>query len=271
MKRFCSLLLLSSMLISPMAWSHSAAPNEQLSAYFKPAQVQWINQYRQDFQQIKKLQHFIKVYQQAVSLEAELSPALGAVYEKYDTKQKNAFEPNSNFLHAQIPGLKTEIVAEGTNMIFSLDFKTFGSKARQTPEPDDDLFVAAMTEAYGAVESYPGNWFTMTWDLGGCSNLGSGQHLKILQKSALAAQKNAIWKPYLNKLREILVRDIVHSGSYCHSQPKILSELNQLLQSGLLKSTEHDMVKQRKAVLQTNPKDIEFACSEDGANCGYGA
>lgn len=259
------------MLISPIAWSHSLTKGEQLASYFKPAQVQKIHHYRQDFQQIKKLPHFIKAYQQAVALAADLSPALGTVYEKYDTKQKNAFEPNSHFLHAQIPGLKTEIVAEGTNMIFFLDFKAFGFKAHQTPEPDDDLFIAAMTEAYGAIESFPGNWFTMTWDLGGCSNLGSGQHLKILQKSALATQKNAVWKPYLKELRDSLVQDIVQSGSYCLSQPKILSELHILLQSGLLKSTEHDLVMQRKKVIQTNPKDIEFACSEEGSHCGYGA
>lgn len=269
MKRFLTLTILATLGLVPLAWGRSPLKSESLNMYFKPSQIQQINQYTHDLKQLKKLDQFMAVFKQATQLQKQLSPVLETLYMQFLTNQKTAFEPNGDFLEKMIPGLKTAVVAEGSTMLFFLDYRFFSQKAKQTPETDDDLFMAALTEAFGPVESIPGDWFTMTWDLGGCSNLGSGKHLKIFQKSGQALQKNPVWQTYLGPVQDSLVRDIVHHNSFCHSQPKVLSEMRLLLNSGLLKPAHKEMIQQRQKVFERHPQDIEFGCSE-GHECGHG-
>jgi len=231
-----------------------------------PAQASWqdlpaptqkaLQQYQQQFQQARSVPAFYLLYRQAQNLAPKLAEPFQRNWEAYQSGQGP--EPDLKRLSSQVPGLSLEIMAEGTTAVWLIAYTDWKQLAQRTLGQADDHFVALMQALNGPVETGYRAWMTRTWDYGGCSNLGSGVHTRLLLALRAELKTQTPFVKDLSAELSLLQQDLLTADSLCQKRQKALTEIQQLLQQLPPADRLYKPLQQRLNTLQSWP-DEKFA------------
>lgn len=170
-----------------------------------------------------------------------------------------------------LPGLSFSCVAECTMPMFMHDFAWFKKQAKRTDGTKDDRFFGTMHQALGDVDhlgSPWGSWYMQTWDLGGSSMLGRGEHTDLLKQIESYTESGAFRKE-LEGMREQLMNDMLDWNSYWLPADSVVMEMETIMQEVKLSKEEIEQIKQRiEEVKAHEENDIEVGCKS--GDCSYG-
>jgi len=217
----------------------------KLSDLFTPEEVAAIEAARKDFDAIATAEDFARVMRSARELTGTLQGSLDKAYADEEPVDLQWAIP-------LFPGLQDDYVAEGTVLVLTLDIAAYRPKAQATPEPSDDAFVALMDRAYSNLEgSGGGAWLDYNWDYGGCSALGSGTLLEVLQLSDEALSHGDLFEPEIRHVREDAIGHVTGEHSlfpFCNGstmeprpQAELEGEVREILEK--VKLTEEERAK----------------------------
>lgn len=184
-------------------------------------------------------------------------------------------------------GLDPSCIAECTMPSFTPDIAEFQAIAAKTEtSADDDFFT--LIEAYydypyileGELLGYPA-FFERTWDYGGYSLLGGGQHLALLRKidnyqqdhaEYILQSPNTDFAQGVQHLRHRLLWDILFiSDCSGLEREAIATELNQILAQIQLSPTEQQAIEARLAVFEAGDPAIQVNCQDwEQCTCASG-
>ncbi len=185
-------------------------------------------------------------------------------------------------------GLDVSCQAECTSPVFRLDAEAFAAIAARTATTADDDFFRLMQDYYsyppainsGEVWGAP-VFFQYTWDYGGYSLLGEGQHLKLLQQidtyqqqhgDYLLASFTQTFALQIQQMRHQILRDIlVLSDCSGPSWEAVLAELTLILDTVQLTTAEHTAIAERLALFESGRPDVQTGCEDpEKCVCGWG-
>jgi len=225
--------------------------------------------YRQSYLGVKTQSQWFNVLQMARKLSPKISPPLSQLHQSAWNNPRT--KPlDFGWVEPMTPGLKSRLVAEGTELVMALHYPTFTKLAQQTPEKGDDQLMALLQKARGEYSTNWPNWFAQTWDYGGCTHLGSGLHLQLWQELQRLQGQAPLFAPELTELRNDLLADILQVRSFCQPQSQVLKELSQFFRAPGLSTTELQNLKKRGVAVQKG-KDLEFNCLTEMGKCHFGA
>jgi hypothetical protein len=234
-----------------------AVPEEEveegakLTDLFTEEEAAAIEAARKDFDAIASAADFARVMRQAKELTQSLQGSLDKAYESDDALDLRWAIP-------LLPGLRDDLVAEGTVMVLYLDIELYRPKAKATPEPSDDAFVALMDRAYHQLDgSGPAAWLDFMWDYGGCSTLGKGTLLEVLQLSDEALSHGDLFEPEIRGVRAEAIEHITEGHSFFHfcdsstmeatPQAELEGEVREILEKVKLTEAERTKLEARLA------------------------
>lgn len=138
----------------------------------------------------------------AVELSEELAEPL-----QRGMAQENP--PNLALLEKHLYGFEPRLSGEGTGLVLRLAIPAWRELSARTQPKDDDAWIAMVQAGCSdaACLGYP-KWRERTWDNGGCSTLGTGVHLKVLQKVDAARDAGAAFNDRALFLRQLVLEDI---------------------------------------------------------------
>ncbi len=184
--------------------------------------------YRDQYAQASTSEEFAEVFHEGEEIRDRLVDLLE---QKIPTAEAEGM-PDIFWIERVFPGYVVELVAEGTRYFLFKDFKQLYTKARQTQGEEDDIFTDLGLEVYASdsIEYFFPSWFIQTWDYGGHSLLGSGQHNDVLALADEVTQMTDLFKNDIGIFKRELLRDITHPEiTYWNAQDKIVSELDTIL------------------------------------------
>lgn len=233
---------------------------------FTPADQKQIDAYKHQFESVKNQAQLVAAYRQTKKLEQALGPSL----EKYMIALKDELPSDAelNAISKQMPGLKAVLAAEATVIALQQDFAAYGKLAAKTPEPADNAFFDLMKQAYGSEFHFFGNWFTQTWDYGGCTRLGSGTHTKLFQGIQRLRTAKSPFAPELKEFEDELLFDLTNTFNFCQPHAKVVSEYKQVLP--LTPAAIRPKLQKRLQQIQSKAKDLYFDCDKPNSSCNYG-
>lgn len=142
--------------------------------------------------------------------------------------------PDFHWLGGVLPGFVCQQISEDGQPYFFTDYRYWNQRARQTSGEQDDHFFQFCLEIYptDSIESFFPCWMIQTGLLDGCSQLGTGQHLKVLKKLDALWLKMSGFLTEIQGIKDLVLEDIL-AKNVCYWQPKekILAELNQIIAS----------------------------------------
>ena len=242
-----------------LAWGSQAAIQNKGALLDKspPAVRKAYESYVKDYQNAKRLQDFVRVYNTITAQEENFSAPLQAVWEKFwlasDTRQSGQaapVRPDFDWVDGVFPGMVLGNEAEGTVMILRPSWKELSKLAQRTIDStQDDRFTALMLKLHGDTWSGFPNWMEQTWDYGGCSRLGSGKHTTFLKEIQIQIKGGSAFKETLRTQESYLVRDLLEATELCHNKADALKELSQI-EKGFSWSTQQKQAfkKQRQRI-----------------------
>ncbi|MBW2257481.1 MAG: hypothetical protein JRI25_23190 [Deltaproteobacteria bacterium] len=222
-----------------------------LTDLFTEGEVAAIEAARKDFDAIASAPDFARVMRKARDLTGSLQGSLDKAYDEEDPIYLDWAIP-------LFPGLDFDVVAEGAVLVLYLDIDSYRPKAKATPEPSDDAFVALMRRAHDTLDARGfAAWLVQTWDYGGCSALGDGTLLEVLQLSDAALSHGDLFEPEIREVRERAVEHITGDHSnfpYCNAstlQPtprlELEGEVREILEKVELTEAERSKLEARLA------------------------
>lgn len=254
-------------------------PQETFNAFFQPRQVGEANFYQDSVLELYDRPEngdfeVEVVYSLALQLPAKLLD--GPTWDWVDYERLAEFRAADFSLW----GLAPNCIAECTVAAFALDLDEFQAIATRTETTADDDFFALLQAYYpdaSIIDRRPWGWpafFERTWDYGGYSLLGGGQHLKLLQQIDQFQQQQAtyllnspftVFAEQVQGMRHRLLRDILFvSDCSGLEQGAIAAELTQILDTVSLNQAERTALVQRLDAFQTSAPDIQTDCQELG-------
>jgi hypothetical protein len=137
-------------------------------------------------------------------------------------------------------------VAEGSEPVVIFLAEPWEKAAVSSPEPADDVFLALMDQAYGSVRpgAWP-EWIEQMSDVSGCSRLGEGVIVSLLQKTD---QVGSLLPGPVTALRAELLRELSPSHApYCKGDrprpdAELAAEVQRVLQEVQLTEAERAAV-----------------------------
>jgi len=170
-------------LLEPMARDGRCTPEGQVRARWDPRFAGWGEVGEQllaaqlSFRAIDDVDAFVGAWAEAMQVKPHADEAS---QRWFDTHADEA-EPLA-WADEQLSGWSVGRYAEGTVVLWELSVDPWTAAAARTPGTADDRFVALLSRAWGNL-SFTGlpNWYTLTWDGGGCNDLGDGDYLAVLQ------------------------------------------------------------------------------------------
>jgi len=195
-------------------------------------------------------------------LEAAYADSAGAMKAREEalqdwwaTQMEAATEPPFAAWERVTPGWQIGIYAEGTSALFEHAVGPWSVAAARTPEPDDDLAIAALGQAYGNLDrSGWARWLERNWDYGGCSLLGSGSHLSQLKAIDAARAAGPAFRDAPEAVRGEVLDDILQGNGdfpYCQGADsptppsKLRAEVEQIVVEVKLEDVEVAALKAR--------------------------
>lgn len=227
---------------------------KRLQTFFGKELTIRINRYKTNYDSVKTSNDFAANLREGLDLRDTLTAILESRINVTDNYNQL---PDLFWIENAVPGFVTQLVAEGTIYYLFQDFKQLQQKALKTSGAEDDDFVALNLLVYSAdsVEHFFPSWFIQTWDYGGCSLLGKGEHLKILKLIDQNLNKSDLFAAEINELKDKLINDITNKEvEYWENKDKILAELDAILAANFRRAlTNEDII-----ALKTRRKQFEF-------------
>jgi hypothetical protein len=183
----------------------------------------------------------------------------------------DAFVHENNTTQPWLCGLSPSCFAECTSPGFRKNFALLYDKAKSTIGTNDDKYFKLMLETYGEeghVSTLYSNYFRGMWDYGGGSLLGSGQHAKILKTLEAIQKQTNIFNTEIVTIREAIMIDIKEHTAYMNTPEKIITEIEDIIQSVKLTNDEKYELEKRKSEFLNNDNKIQTDCEHK--NCDYG-
>jgi len=226
----------------------------RLIGVFGPELANDIQQYRMAYHSINSSKDLASTYRQGLKIRDSIVQILHNTAEVIDP-----VEPaNLDWLEQAMPGFKTQLVAESTKFHLFVDYKEFDKKAKLTPKKEDDAFIDLNLQIYASdsTEHFYPNWFIQTWDYGGHSLLGSGEHFKVLQHIDELKTVTPLFNPELLTIKTALLNDLTAEWvTYWESQRDIQKELTQIVKSNpSCLSSDEKLLLQQRLIAFENPE-----------------
>ncbi|MCC6414224.1 MAG: SH3 domain-containing protein [Saprospiraceae bacterium] len=210
-----------------------------------------------------------KQYQQVQELHGQLTPALhyqrsmqlrdSMVYALHHRPDAGKTTSSANWvwLTEAMPGFVLQRIDQGSRPYLFADYKYWRRRALNTAETTDDLFFETMFAMFPAdsIESFFPVWTIQTDENAGCSQLGLGNHISMLQRIDEALTACPEFEPELIKVKNLLLEDMLGKDvCYWQTEKKILTELNLIIENNYKCLTSRDVLalKARKPMFE-NP------------------
>ena len=165
---------------------------------------------------------------EGLSLRDTLNLLIGRVL----TRDAASALPDLYWLSELSPYFVVQQVANGTSYTLFSDFRAVARTAAHTTGRQDDLFGQLGFTAYPAdsIESALPVWVFPLNTEESCSNLGQGQHLRLLRAIDAAQRSGDLFRPELQAMKDRILNDILdRSRDYWQPREKILQELAAIL------------------------------------------
>lgn len=144
---------------------------------------------------------------------------------------ESGFSLQLNWIGEALPGFLFQKIGENERPQLFADFRVWQQKALNTKGLQDDLFLEVCLAAFphDSIESFFPAWKFQLSETESASQLGTGQHLKILRQIDRALAAGTLFLPQLERIKEQILEDVFeNSVRYWQPQAKILAELNAL-------------------------------------------
>lgn len=186
--------------------------------------------YAKSYENVNTVAGFASVYKASRSLRDTIVAML-------ETKVKPAPEegmPDLFWLSQIFPGYLPQLVAEGTAYYLFADYREFLQLANRTPGTEDNEFLEVCLTAFptDSVEYFYPSWKIQTWDYGGHSLLGRGNHFEVLEKLDKLLKKSDLFAEEVEAMKADLLNDITGSYvTYWEEREKIIAEIDTIIKA----------------------------------------
>lgn len=229
--------------------------NIRLKSFFGNGLAKELHSYRKSFNSAKTSEDFSIVYRKG----EQLRDTMVTILEKIDVMALNYEKlPDLFWVEESLPGYETALVAEGTIYYLFKNFKTINKRANKTAGKEDDDFVKLNFKVHesDSIEYFFPSWFLQTWDYGGHSVLGQGNHLSVLSLADKNLKKSDMFLEETIDIKNQVLNDISGKDiTYWEPADKIKKELDDILDANLSILTSEDkvLIETRRAMFD-NPK-----------------
>jgi len=137
-----------------------------------------------------------------------------------------------NWLNEVLPGFLYQKLGKDSRPYLFADFAFWQQKALKTNGLQDNAFFQTCLAAFqnDSIESFFPVWKFQLSDAESASQLGTGQHLKMLRQIDQAVTSGHLFAPQLGAFKDQLLEDIFEKKlRYWQPQEKILEELEQII------------------------------------------
>lgn len=168
-----------------------------------------------------------------------------------------------------LPYLEFGCEAECSMPVIDVKYTAFEKLAKTTKGQNDDDYFAFMREAHGEgghPEIMSASWFSMTWDYGGNSMLGAGDHYKTL-KLAQDIKTDNVFADEITFAQELCFKDALTYHTLFHTAEKAIGELKMIMKLDIGIQNKKKIEERIKA-LQNPDKDLQTDCEHH--DCIYG-
>lgn len=188
---------------------------------------------------------------------------------KYEVIDFEALSKQFEEIAPLLPNLYFTCVGECTMPRLQLDYLKFSKLARRTTGMQDDNYFTVMETCFGKSnfdDILGATWFSMTWDYGGNSMLGSGNHYKVLA-ICQKMKKNNFFVHYIEEWEEMCLNDaLTWHTLYCTSE-KAVAELKKIARLDVGKQFKKEVDK-RITELENPTEELQLDCEHQ--DCSYG-
>ncbi len=181
---------------------------------------------------------FAGAFRDGLALRGRVAAVLAAHRERNEA----AFVPDYFWLNEAMPGFIVQISEDGLRPNLFADYAHFQALAAKTDGEQDDVFVQTCLAAFplDSIESASPVWQIQT-DAGNFSQLGTGQHLKMVATIGRALRDCPFFEPELSAIKDELMTDIMHhKTAFWQSKELIVKELTEILGLKFSCLTERD-------------------------------
>ncbi len=147
-------------------------------------------------------------------------------------RPEREFQVQFNWLGEVLPGFLFQKIGEGEGPCLFANFHDWLQKALKTNGLQDDAFFQACLTAFpqDSIESFFPAWKFQLSESESVSQLGAGQHLKMLRQIDRGLEAGLLFAASLELLKDQVLEDIFGKNMrYWQSPEKILGELGQIL------------------------------------------
>ncbi len=214
---------------------------KRLETFFGTELNERIKQYNAKFYELDNVTAFAKHYTVGVELRNEIVKKLEDKIRLVD----DATLPNLFWLENCLLGYSLQLIDNGKRYYLFKDFKSIKQVAINTRGDDDDRFVNLCFLMYpiDSIEYFHESWFLETSDNEGSSLLGRGIHKQILDKLNDLSNKDALFKPQIQRIKMDLLEDITNmKNTYWENKDNIIAELESILKSNYSFLSKSDIV-----------------------------
>lgn len=224
--------------------------------------------YRSAFAGITTVDDFSDVLDQALALQARLVPD-----DSLDEYGQFAYRFQAADLG--LPGIEPSCVAECTVVAMQLHREDIEAAAAGTESSEDDAFAGLLFDFWGfavVVDGEVGQWpsfFERTWDYGGYSLLGNGEHLSLLRR-IISMEATGFRPEEVARMRQVLIGDIIGYPCFGPEADAVVGELESILALEALTEGERTSLERRLSEVGTG-SGVEVGCAADlSCSCASG-
>ena len=211
---------------------------------------------------LRSRQNTIKQQFSSAETEQQLSLAWLEATQLRDTflwqlssRPELGFQPDFSWMNEILPGFIYQKMNEGNRPYLFADFKVWQQKALKTKGLQDDVYFQVWLNAFliDSIESFFPVWKFQLSESESASQLGTGQHLKMLQKISQALPNTGLFAKPLLSLKEEVLEDVFDKNQrYWQPKDKILAELAEILANPpeCLSAAERDALGIRKKMFE---------------------
>lgn len=172
-----------------------------------------------------------------------------------NSRPEAGFQPDFRWMNEVLPGFIYQNISDGDRPYLFADFRVWQQKALKTKGLQDDVYFQICLNAFliDSIESFFPVWKFQLSESESASQLGTGQHVKMLQQISLAMPKTGLFAQSLLALKDQVMDDIFDKNQrYWQPKEKILAELAELLVNPpeCLSAAERDALGIRKKMFE---------------------
>lgn len=211
--------------LRPMEKQEDWLLQKRLSCYFGESLRARRNALLQSFKKVQTAEQVSTLWKESTALRDTFLSMLSNRTEK-------SYSPQFIWLNEVLPGFLFQKVGENNSPYLFADFRVWQKTGLKTTDKQDDIFFRTCLAAFptDSIESFFPVWKFQISELESASQLGSGQHLKMIQHIDNAFESGTLFASVLDDLKNQILEDIFEKNMrYWQPQHKILEELRQIM------------------------------------------